>query len=228
LTKEWFSYEGQYYSIPETTIRPRPRNPQALLDGMRVAWTSPQTLPIAANAGVGMLMTNQKSWDEYAADVRGFNEVRASHGWAPIQPTVVVNVSCFDTEQEAWDVILKHSTEAQQSIQKHYGFADTERFKNTKGYEQYAAFGEVVKTKTPEQIGEHNARPQAWGTPDQVFERLQLVQRTTSAEELVLNFRYGNMPVGTAERSMRLFASDVLPRLQAMDAPLRTEVAEPV
>lgn len=228
LTQEWFSYEGQYYSIPETTIRPRPRNPQALLDGMRVAWTSPQTLPIAANAGVGMLMTNQKSWDEYAADVRGFNEVRASHGWASIQPTVVVNVSCFETEQEAWDVILKHSTEAQQSIQKHYGFADTERFKNTKGYEQYAAFGEVVKTKTPEQIGEHNARPQAWGTPDQVFERLQLVQRTTSAEELVLNFRYGNMPVGTAERSMRLFASDVLPRLQAMEAPLRTEVAEPV
>jgi alkanesulfonate monooxygenase SsuD/methylene tetrahydromethanopterin reductase-like flavin-dependent oxidoreductase (luciferase family) len=175
-----------------------------------------------------MLMTNQKSWDEYAEDVRGYNEVRASHGWGPIQPTVVVNVSCFDTEEEAWDVIFKHSTEAQQSIQKHYGFGDSERFRNTKGYEQYAKFGEVANTKTPEQLGEYNARPQAWGTPDQVFERLQHVQRTTSAEELVLNFRYGNMPVATAERSMRLFASDVLPRLHEMEAPLRTEAAERV
>ncbi len=75
---------------------------------MRVAWTSPQTLPITANAGLGMLMTNQKSWEEYREDVRGFNAVRVDHGWAPIQPSVVVHVACFDTEEEAWDVILSH------------------------------------------------------------------------------------------------------------------------
>ena len=28
LTQEFFSHEGDFYSIPETTIRPRPRNPQ--------------------------------------------------------------------------------------------------------------------------------------------------------------------------------------------------------
>lgn len=223
LGQEWFAHEGAYYTIPETTIRPRPRNPQALLDRMRVAWTSPQTLPIAANAGLGMLMTNQKSWDEYREDVRGFNEVRASHGWGPIQPTVVVNVSCFDTEEEAWDVIYRHTIEAQISIQKHYGWADVERIRNTKGYEQYSKFSEYLQTHTNEQIGERTARPQAWGTPDQVFAELQHIQETTSAEEFVFNFRYGNMPVGTAERSMRLFASDVLPRLQAMEAPLHTD-----
>lgn len=225
LSNEWFSHDGEYYHIPETTIRPRPRNPQALLDSMRVAWTSPQTLPITANAGLGMLMTNQKSWEEYREDVRQFNQVRASKGWGPIQPTVVINVSCFDTEEEAWDVIRRHSIEAQDSVFRHYGWKEADRFRQTKGYEQYAKFSDYANAKPLEEVGANHARPQAWGTPDQVFEKLRHAQLTTSAEEFVLNFRYGAMPVETAEKSMRLFASDVLPRLHAMEAPLHTALA---
>ena len=224
LTEQWFSHEGQFFHIPETTIRPRPRNPQRLIDGMRVAWTSPQTLPITANAGLGMLMTNQKSWEEYRQDVRDFNAVRAGKGWAPIQPTVVVNVACLDTEEEAWDIMRRHSAEAQDSVLRHYGWKDAERFRQTKGYEQYAKFSEFANAKSIEEIGEHAARPQAWGTPDQVLEKLVNVQRTTSAEEVVLNFRFGNMPVETAERSMRLFATDVLERLHEVEAPLQPDM----
>jgi len=224
LTEQWFSHDGQFFHIPETTIRPRPRNPQRLIDGMRVAWTSPQTLPITANAGLGMLMTNQKSWEEYRQDVRDFNAVRAVKGWAPIQPTVVVNVACMDSEEEAWDIMRRHSAEAQDSVLRHYGWKDAERFRQTKGYEQYAKFSEFANAKSIEEIGEHAARPQAWGTPDQVLEKLVNVQRTTSAEEVVLNFRFGNMPVGTAERSMRLFATDVLGRLHDVEAPLQPDM----
>jgi alkanesulfonate monooxygenase SsuD/methylene tetrahydromethanopterin reductase-like flavin-dependent oxidoreductase (luciferase family) len=220
LSQEWFAHDGTFYHVPETTIRPRPRNPQQLLDSMRVAWTSPETLPIAANAGVGMLMTNQKSWDEYGEDVRGFNAVRRAKGLEPIQPTVVVNVACFDTEAEAWEVMRTHTIEAQGSIRRHYQFTDVERLRNTRGYEQYAKFGEILKTKSADEVGEFAARPQAWGTPDQVFEKLEHVQRTTSAEELILNFRFGAMPVATAERSMRLFSAEVLLRLHELDAPL--------
>lgn len=224
LSQEWFSYDGQFYHIPETTIRPRPRNAADLVKRMRVAWTSPQTLPIAANAGLGMLMTNQKSWEEYRQDVQGFNAVRAEHGWAPIQPSVVAHVSCFDTEAEAWEMIRSHTIEAQISIQRHYGWKDVERLRNTKGYEQYAQFGELLQRKTPAEVGEHSARPQAWGTPEQVLEKLIHIQRTTSAEELILNFRFGAMPAAAAERSMRLFAAEVLPKLHQLDAPLYADM----
>jgi alkanesulfonate monooxygenase SsuD/methylene tetrahydromethanopterin reductase-like flavin-dependent oxidoreductase (luciferase family) len=225
LSNEWFSHDGRYYHIPETTIRPRPRNAQALLDSMRVAWTSPQTLPITANSGLGMLMTNQKSWEEYREDVREFNEVRAAKGWGPTQPTVVVDVSCFDTEHEAWDVIRRHSIEQQDSVLRHYGWKEADRFRRTKGYEQYAKFSEYANARPIEEVGEHHARPQAWGTPDQILEKLAHAQQMTSAEEFVLNFRFGRMPVETAERSMRLFAKEVLPKLHAMPAALHATVA---
>jgi hypothetical protein len=71
-----------------------------------------------------------------------------------------------------------------------------------------------------DEVGDRAARPQAWGTPNMVLEKLQEVQRTTSAEELILNFRFGAMPARTAERSMRLFAAEVLPKLHELDAPL--------
>jgi hypothetical protein len=36
------------------------------------------------------------------------------------------------------------------------------------------------------------------------------------------------MPAATAERSMRLFAQEVLPKLQAMEAPLHLDAPEAV
>ncbi|MEU9888881.1 LLM class flavin-dependent oxidoreductase [Sphaerisporangium sp. NPDC051011] len=218
LSQEWFSFDGEYYKIPETSIRPGYRNPQRILDRMRIAWSSPETLPIAANAGLGMLMTNQKSWDEYGKDVAAFNSVRAERGWKPTQPTVVVRTTCFDTEEEAWETMARHSLESSESSRLHYQFDDVERFKNTKGYEQYAKLG--AGKASDETILERGARPQAWGTPDQVFEKLKHIQASTSAEEFVLNFRFGTMDAEKAERSMRLFAAEVLPRLHDLEPGL--------
>ncbi|WP_236792219.1 LLM class flavin-dependent oxidoreductase [Amycolatopsis sp. GM8] len=218
ISNEWFSHDGEFYQIPETTIRPSFRNPQRILDRMRIAWTSPETLPIAANAGLGMLMTNQKSWDAYASDVSTFNGIRVGNGLTPTQPTVVVRMTCFESESEAWDLMARHSLESSLSSKHHYQFDDPDRFRKTKGYEQYAKLGDVVATD--EAIIEKSARPQAWGTPDQVFEQLKAIQRKTGAEEFVLNVKFGTMPAEKAEQSLRLFATEVLPRLHELDAPL--------
>ena len=225
LTQEFFSHEGDFYTIPETTIRPRPRNAGELVDSMRAAWISPETLEIAADAGLGMLFTNSKKWEEYQADVKRFNELRAERGWAPRQPTVVVNTACFDTAEEAWEVMLTHTREAQESVQRHYQFQDSARFENTKGYKYYANFGKTLKEHSEDQRAEFAAKPQAWGTPEMVLEKLRHIQQMTGAEELVMNFRFGGMPAETAERSMRLFANDVLPGVHEMEGDLPAELA---
>ncbi len=91
-----------------------------------------------------MLLTNQKSWDEYQQDVRDFNAVRAENGWEPKQPTVAVNVVCAQTESEAWDRIVRHTTEAQISVEKHYHFSDAAHFKQAEGYKFYEAFAKTL------------------------------------------------------------------------------------
>ncbi len=220
MENEWFSNEdGEFFPFTETSIRPAYRNPQRLLERLRVAWTSPETLPLAANNGLGILMTNQKSWEEYREDLLSFNAIRAEHGWAPTQPTVVVRATCFETEEESWDAMARYTVEAGESSSNHYKFAESTRFAATKGYESYAALG-AVASMSDDQVIEATARPQAWGTPDQVYEKLKFIQGMTGAEEFVLNFKFGTMPAETAERSMRLFAAEVLPRLHALPASL--------
>ena len=218
-TSEFFAHEGEFFTIPETTIRPRPRTPD-LLDHMRVAWISPGTLRIAADAGLGMLFTNQKNWEEYRADMRDFNAVRAEHGWGPKQPTVVVNVVCAQDRDEGWDRMVRHMTEAQESVERHYHFSDSAHFKQAKGYEFYELFENTLKKKSREEIGEFNSRPQIFGSPEECLDKVRYIQRMTSAEELVLNFRFGGMPIGQAEESLRRFAETVLGDVQAIEPQL--------
>lgn len=222
---EFFSHEGDYFTIPETTIRPRPRTP-GLIDNLIVAWISPETLRIAAEADLGMLFTNQKSWKEYRADLHEFNAIRAERGWSPRQPTVVVNMVCTATADEGRERMLRHTTEAQDSIERHYHFSDSAHFKKAGGYEFYEQFEQTLKTKSLEEIGEFNTRPQAFGTPEECLSKLQYIQRMTSAEEIVLNPRFGGMPAVQAEDSMRRFAEAALPELQAMEAPLHDDAGE--
>jgi alkanesulfonate monooxygenase SsuD/methylene tetrahydromethanopterin reductase-like flavin-dependent oxidoreductase (luciferase family) len=111
-----------------------------------------------------------------------------------------------------------YNLQAQRSSTLHYQLDDVERFLNTPGYEQYAKM--AAKKPTDEQITAATARPQAWGTPDQVFDRLMDIRARTKAAEFVVLFRYGAMPAGLAERSMRLFAKEVLPRVHAVDATI--------
>jgi len=214
LTHEYFSFKGEFFEFENVSIRPRFRNPEGILDRMRIAWNSPESLPIAANSGAGMFMTGQKTFDEYRKDVGEFNRIRAEHGWAPAQPTVTVRTACFEDEDEAWRLISTHLTEGIRNAQLHYGFGGVSKMAETKGYEQYAAMESRVVTD--EEIIEREARPQAWGTPDQIFEKLKAIQQVTGAEEFVFNFKYGTMPVEAAERSMRLFAAEVLPRLHEL------------
>ena len=67
---------------------------------------------------------------------------------------------------------------------------------------------------------------QAWGdvqfigTPDQILENARTLQEKTSAHQVVVLFHFGGVSDVDAERSMRLFAKDVLPELKAMPTPL--------
>jgi alkanesulfonate monooxygenase SsuD/methylene tetrahydromethanopterin reductase-like flavin-dependent oxidoreductase (luciferase family) len=59
------------------------------------------------------------------------------------------------------------------------------------------------------------------GTPEKIIERLRILQRETGAKEIALLPQFGGMSLSEAKASMKLFAEEVLPVIQADPAPSR-------
>lgn len=57
-------------------------------------------------------------------------------------------------------------------------------------------------------------KTQVYGTPEKVIETLRTISETMDAAEFVGFFKYGGMPLEVAQRSMKLFATKVLPHIQ--------------
>jgi alkanesulfonate monooxygenase SsuD/methylene tetrahydromethanopterin reductase-like flavin-dependent oxidoreductase (luciferase family) len=57
-------------------------------------------------------------------------------------------------------------------------------------------------------------KTQVYGTPEKVIETLRTISETMDAVEFVGVFKYGGMPLEVAQRSMKLFATKVLPNIQ--------------
>ena len=216
LTEERFSYEGEHYSVAETSLRPRPRNAD-LIERFMIAGNSAETIEIAGREGLGLLLLNHKPWEDYGDEVGRYNAVRAQHGFPPGQPTVVVNAVCAETEDEAWDDLLRYFGEMKDGTNRHYEWDEPTHFLEATGYEHYAQAAERRLGSTPEQLARESALTQVWGTPGQCVERLRFIQRMTGAREFVIVFKYGTMPYAVAERSLRLFAEGALPALHAFD-----------
>ena len=75
------------------------------------------------------------------------------------------------------------------SILHHYELA-SDHFKGTKGYEEYASNVDAIKGMGLERMAKAYLRVQAWGTPEQILERLEERRTIVGDYELVLCFRY--------------------------------------
>ena len=56
-----------------------------------------------------------------------------------------------------------------------------------------------------------------WGTPEQTIARATELAEAFGTNEIMFVFKYGSMPIDAAQRSMRLFAAEVMPALKALD-----------
>jgi hypothetical protein len=63
-----------------------------------------------------------------------------------------------------------------------------------------------------------------WGTPEECYQKIAHITEIIGAGGFVGVFSYGDMPWEEAERSMRLFAGEVLPELKKL-APEAERVA---
>ena len=102
------------------------------------------------------------------------------------------------------------------SLLEHYELMG-DHFEDMAGYQGYGKNAELLRKLGETGFLKGFLRANAYGTPDQILETLDKRRGDLGPFELATSFRYGGIPFEEAERSMRLFAREVLPVLATWD-----------
>ncbi len=84
-----------------------------------------------------------------------------------------------------------------------------------KGYDAYQQKAEIARKAGLEGAVAGFMQAASWGTPEKILRGLEERQRLLGDFELNVAFRFGGTPYDVCERSLRLFAKEVLPVLKA-------------
>jgi alkanesulfonate monooxygenase SsuD/methylene tetrahydromethanopterin reductase-like flavin-dependent oxidoreductase (luciferase family) len=215
LTQETFEWEGEFFTIPRTAIRPRPiSHPERRFYASSV---SPESAEVMAKLGFGLLVIMQNEWPKAAEDIQRYRELSVGLGHPPRPPIILTNVSVAESRAEAHERAEQYLSRKWDSIDTHYHFSDG-HLATVKGYEFYGGMAKTYsKMKDPgyrKKATEFYVRIQVVGTPDECLQQLAELHRLTGLDHLVTEFSFGGMPHADAELNMRLFAERVVPVLQ--------------
>ncbi|HXK24841.1 MAG TPA: LLM class flavin-dependent oxidoreductase [Myxococcota bacterium] len=206
-------YQGKFVQQARREIRPRPW--KSFRGRSYAAAVSPESSPIMARLGVGLLVIPQKPWptivEELAAYRSAYQEVNGRESPPPIVAGwVYVDEDAARAEENARDYIGRYY----RTVIDHYELAGS-HLQTMKGYEMYGALQSRMREEGgPDRLSEFFIGLHPWGTPEQVHAKILEIQRLTGAEAFVAVVSYGGMPYEDAERNMRLFAKTVMPELQ--------------
>src|SRR2546425_1482694 len=215
LTQEVFDWDGEFFKIPSTSIRPRPiSRPERRFYASSV---SPESAEIMAKLGFGILVIMQNEWPKAAQDIQRYQELSLSVGHAPRPPVILTNVSVAQSRAEAQERAERYLARKWDSIDTHYHFSDG-HLASVKGYEFYGGMAKTYSKMKDEtfrkKATQFYVKIQVVGTPDDCIQQVAELHRLTGVDHLVTEFGYGGMPHDQAELNMRLFADRVAPVLQ--------------
>jgi alkanesulfonate monooxygenase SsuD/methylene tetrahydromethanopterin reductase-like flavin-dependent oxidoreductase (luciferase family) len=206
-------YDGVYYKVPERRLRPAPI--ASFRRRSYAAALSPETFPIMARLGLGMLIIGTKSWDVVAESMDGYRELYQSlRTDEPPAPLANAFFFCDRDRGRAEEMARRYMGNYWRSVIEHYKFTGSQ-YEGTKGYEHYAKMAGDIQRDGPESAVEGFLDVQVWGTPKECLEKILWFCELTGAETFLPVFGYGGMPVEDAQRSMELFAEEIMPTLQA-------------
>ena len=242
LTQDSFTYDGQFFQMPETSVRPQPKS-KNLIDRVYISSVTPPSIQVAAEVGAGLMIIPQKPWDDHVADLKFYNSTRGEAGMPPRNPVVGCWMYCAETEDEAEEAYTKWLPEQHYSSTTHYEFDDPEHFKATAGYEHYAERSEEREASGPsggqpshEQVAADRAAYHSaevteqqrlelgsvFGTPEQCLWKIKKAIETTAPIHMFGFTMFGGMSFDKAKRSTELFAKEVLPEIHKL------QVQEPI
>jgi len=224
LTQRRFSYDGKFYKIPETSIRPQPiSNP---VERFYASSVSPESAELMARMGFGMMIIGQKDWESAAVDIQHYRATAVACGH-PVRPVLALaNVIIADDPSEARDLARTHLRVYMKTIDDHYRFSDG-HLAGLKGYEFYSKMAKTYNKVASPKDGNDSAKPvdaarkktsggdlNVTGTPAEALEKLRYIHSLTGASDVLGQFCVGGLSFENTQRSMKLFAEKVAPVLK--------------
>jgi alkanesulfonate monooxygenase SsuD/methylene tetrahydromethanopterin reductase-like flavin-dependent oxidoreductase (luciferase family) len=214
LHSGFMEYDGEFIKQPRRELRPAPfKSFEGRLFG---AGLSPETGPIMANLGLGMMIFPLKAW----ADVRRSLDEYGKE-WQKVRPgteppkSIQVAFCYVDKDPvRAREIATEHVKNYYNSIIAHYDMAG-DRLKGTKGYEFYQKTIQANQDNLDDTI-RNFVDLMPWGTPQQVIEKLTHIHNEIDNNAVIAHFAFGGMDYDVAEKSMRLFAAEVMPAVKAI------------
>jgi alkanesulfonate monooxygenase SsuD/methylene tetrahydromethanopterin reductase-like flavin-dependent oxidoreductase (luciferase family) len=205
--------DGPHFPQVPTPIRPRPL--AGFRDRFYCVGMSPDSVDKCAELGARLMTFSQKPWELYVEET--LKEYRAAfqkyHGKEAPPPLTGDLMFCHEDAAKAEEMAKEYMQNYFLTIIRHYEIM-SEHFKDIKGYDYYATSGELFNQVGLEVAAQTYVQVQTFGTPDQILEKLQWRRELMGDYELNMITYYGGMDVPTAEKSLNLFAREVLPVIQ--------------
>lgn len=206
-------YDGEHVRQPKVQLRPGPL--RSFRHRIFIGAGSPDTPPMCAELGVGMLVIPQKAREAHVADCEAYRAAYERLGEAAPAP---IFQGMFFVDEDP----VRAREEGRRQFELHYdAIIDHYEFRgshmaNDKNNKAYAGLQKLLSTPEGEKAWKDQMFPMnPVGTPKQVREQILDQRDMFGAGGFVAGARYGSMSMAEAERNLRLFAAKVLPALQA-------------
>jgi len=216
LEQGFCEYDGTFVKQPRAEIRLAPF--KSFRGRTYAAAVSPESARVMAELGVGILIIPQKPWREVARELDAYRAIyqEVNHVMAP-PPIAAGWTFCDESAERAREMARRYIGGYFESVLAHYQFAG-DHLGRTRGYEYYGKMADKIRTYGTESVIDFFVDLQVWGTPEACYAKILDIRERVGNDSYVGVFSYAGMESGEAERSLRLFAREVMPALQRVGA----------
>jgi alkanesulfonate monooxygenase SsuD/methylene tetrahydromethanopterin reductase-like flavin-dependent oxidoreductase (luciferase family) len=205
--------DGKYYKQRRTELRPRPY--ASFKDRFYAVGMSSDSVPVVARLGAKMMSFAQKPWAEMRPHFDRYRELFEQHqGRKPPAPVCVDFLCCDESADKAEELARRHMANYYVTVMEHYEMA-SDHFRQLKGYGDYADNAELLRESGMQDAANGFVDINTYGTPQRILEKMEERREQLGDFDLTVQVSYGGLTGEQAEKSIRLFAKEVLPELQS-------------
>jgi len=209
-------FDGEHYKIKGLKLRPQPETD--LSKNLWGAGGTDESVAIIAKNDIRPLVIPTTSLGIALETAEKHARLHREAGFEASKTKLALWTYVAETEEQAQRDAQQYMVEYADSALRHYELRGN-HLGDIKGYESYGVMQKALQEDpSPFLNGFYDSHP--WGTPEQVIKRATQLANEFGVNELVFVFKYGSMPIEVAEKSMKLFAEEVMPALKKLNPSL--------